>query len=256
MHRHKIPWMANNCKRNRTCGIRRDRSLRVEALEPRLLLSTDPYTWIGGISDEWQNGKNWHNGVNKPGDGDTAVFTSLGQRDPRLTEDTTVGAINAETGSDLDINLNGHTLETKLTAGDEYGIRVNDGDLSGMGAKLEIINTGAGPKTVTTPTVIVGLLGQGHDRYAEMSITTSNVKLECSGDLMVGGKMNRGTLTLKHGETQAKNVMVSGATEPAGGDDYSGKINLGTNAKLTSPAGVCMGQKNNGCPGWRWLLAG
>lgn len=80
--------------RKSRCDVQRvpcQRRLRFEALEERRLLSTDPFEWIGDYDDNWREGRNWHNDLDPPDDTQTARFSALAKRNPRLTEDTTVG---------------------------------------------------------------------------------------------------------------------------------------------------------------------
>jgi len=209
-------------------GLRpRQRRLRVEGLEQRRLLST--VCWIGRYSDDWQDGRNWDS-FQVPGANDTARFDVLAEQDARLTANTTVGKIQADhgSGSDREINLNGHALTTVMPT----GIDVAD---TSIGAELGIMNSGAS-KILTTGHVYVGVNGHtfqsGPPNHAKLSLSSANLVVQSSGDLRVGGR-NQGTVELEHANVTVEEVSLGGAAADPSQTYTIAEMTVSNSATLT-----------------------
>ncbi len=58
-------------------------------------------TWSGSTNTTWSTGTNWSGGT-APGSGDTAVFSANTGNDPKITTNTTVGALSFLSGTDAE----------------------------------------------------------------------------------------------------------------------------------------------------------
>jgi len=222
----------------------RQRRLRVEPLEQRRLLST--VRWIGRHSDDWQDWQNWDSGQ-VPVANDTARFDAWAQGDTLLTADATVGKIQADhgSGSDREINLNGHALTTVQA----IGIDVADTSQSPsalVGAELGIVNSGAN-KTLTTGHVYVGVNGHtfqsGPPNHAKLSLSSANLVVQSSGNLRVGGR-NQGTMLLNGANVTVGEVSLGGGAANPSQTYTIAEMTVSNSATLTVNGDITVGNDN------------